>query len=265
MDVLDARESLTRQVYRPLVEGIDLPVLSSLPGARRGAGRAPPTSTIRAPMKNIVCLISGRGSNLEAILAVQRSARWGERLGARVAAVVANRGDAPGLDIARRHGVDTAVVAHRDYPDRAQFDAALGVVIDRHEPALVVLAGFLRVLTPLLVERYQGRMINIHPSLLPAFGGLDTHRRALDEGVRVHGATVHYVSGALDAGPIIAQAALAVAPDDTEQALAARVLALEHVLLPRCIEWILQGRVRLEGGRVHSTGLGADQLLLRDA
>jgi phosphoribosylglycinamide formyltransferase-1 len=216
-------------------------------------------------MKNIVCLISGRGSNLEAILAVQRSARWGERLGARVAAVVANRADAPGLDIARRHGVDAAVVAHRDYPDRAQFDAALGVVIDRHEPALVVLAGFLRVLTPLLVERYHGRMINIHPSLLPAFGGLDTHRRALDEGVRVHGATVHYVSGALDAGPIIAQAALAVAPDDTEQALAARVLALEHVLLPRCIEWILQGRVRLEGGRVHTTGVGADQLLLRDA
>ncbi len=216
-------------------------------------------------MKNIVCLISGRGSNLEAILAAQRDARWDQALGARVAAVVSNRAEAPGLAIARRHGVETAVVAHGDYPDRARFDAALGRVIDRHDPALVVLAGFLRVLTPEMVARYEGRMINIHPSLLPAFGGLDTHRRALAEGVRVHGATVHYVAPALDAGPIIAQAALAVAPDDTEDALAARVLALEHVLLPRCIEWILQGRVRLEAGRVRSSGLAADQLLLRAA
>ena len=167
----------------------------------------------------------------------------------------------PGLAIARHHGVDTHVVAHGAFDGRASFDAALATVIDTYAPALVVLAGFLRVLTPPFVERYRGRMINVHPSLLPAFTGLDTHARALAAGVRVHGTTVHFVSSELDAGPIIGQAALAVEPGETEAALAARVLALEHALLPRCIAWFLEGRVRLDGQRVRTQGLGGAQLL----
>lgn len=214
-------------------------------------------------MKSIVCVISGRGSNLAALLAAQRDRHWERRLSARVAAVIANVAEAPGLDVARAQGVDAQVVAHGQYPDRAAFDAALAEAIDRYGPALVVLAGFLRVLTPAFVQHYAGRMINIHPSLLPAFPGLETHRRALEAGVRVHGATVHYVQPELDSGPIIAQAALAVDPGQTADALAARVLALEHVLLPRCVEWILEGRVRIEGGRVLVAGAGPDDLLLR--
>jgi phosphoribosylglycinamide formyltransferase-1 len=218
---------------------------------------------MRASMKNIVCLISGRGSNLAALLAAQRQFQWEATLAARVAAVVSNRADAPGLQIAREYGTAAQVVDHTAYADREHFDTALAAVIDRHEPALVVLAGFLRVLTPGFVERYQGRMINIHPSLLPAFTGLHTHRRALAAGVRVHGATVHFVTGELDGGPIVAQAALAVEPGEDEAALAARVLALEHVLLPRCVAWILQGRVRWDEGRVRVDGLAAGDLLLR--
>jgi len=212
-------------------------------------------------MKNIVCLISGRGSNLEAILAAQAAGQWQQRLDAGVACVIANRSDARGLDIARAHGVPTQVLAHGDYPSREAYDAALAACIDTYTPALVVLAGFLRVLTPGFVGRYAGRLINVHPSLLPAFTGLHTHARALAAGVRVHGTTVHYVSGELDAGPIIAQSALAVRPGEDADALAARVLAREHQLLPLCITWILEGRVRLEGDRVLAPGLGADQLL----
>jgi len=212
-------------------------------------------------MKSLVCLISGRGSNLAAILQAQRDQRWEQALGARVAAVISNRAEARGLSIAREHGVDAHVVAHDSFATRAAFDAALGQRIDDYDPALVVLAGFLRVLTPDFVARYPGRLINIHPSLLPAFAGLQTHRRALEAGVRVHGTTVHFVSGELDAGPIIAQSALAVAPGETEASLAARVLALEHVLLPRCIAWLLAGSVRLEGRRVDADGLGAGELL----
>jgi len=212
-------------------------------------------------MKSLVCLISGRGSNLQAILQAQRDQRWEQTLDARVAAVISNRAQAPGLAIARDHGVEAHVVAHDAFGSRSAFDAALAQLIDRYEPALVVLAGFLRVLTPDFVARYPGRLINIHPSLLPAFAGLQTHRRALDAGVRVHGTTVHFVSGELDAGPIIAQAALAVAPGESEASLAARVLALEHVLLPRCIAWILAGTVRLEGRRVAVDGLAAADLL----
>jgi phosphoribosylglycinamide formyltransferase-1 len=213
-------------------------------------------------MKNIVCLISGRGSNLQAILTAQRERHWEGTLAARVAAVICNRADASGLDIARAQGVPTHVLAHGAYASRAAFDEALAECIDGYQAALVVLAGFLRVLTPAFVERYAGRLINIHPSLLPSFAGLDTHARALQAGVRVHGTTVHFVSSALDAGPIIAQAALGVEPGEAEAALAGRVLALEHVLLPRCMEWILQGRVRLEGGRAVVDGLGAAQLLV---
>jgi phosphoribosylglycinamide formyltransferase-1 len=216
-------------------------------------------------MKNLVCLISGRGSNLEAILHAQRDQQWERRLQARVAAVISNRAQAPGLSIAQAHGVDTHVIAHDDFASRAAFDAALGQRIDRYQPALVVLAGFLRVLTPEFVDRYRGSLINIHPSLLPAFAGLHTHARALAAGVRVHGATVHFVAGELDAGPIIAQAALAVEPGESEPCLAARVLALEHLLLPRCIGWLIEGKVRLEGPRVVTDGIGAGQLLLCEA
>lgn len=212
-------------------------------------------------MKSLVCLISGRGSNLEAILRAQREQNWEQTLGARVAAVISNRAQAGGLSIAAAHGVASHVLAHDAYETRTDFDAALGRLIERYDPALVVLAGFMRVLTAQFAASYRGRLINIHPSLLPAFAGLHTHRRALDAGVRVHGATVHFVSGEVDAGPIIAQAALAVAPGESESDLAARVLALEHVLLPRCIAWILAGKVRLEGQHVFTEGLGAADLL----
>jgi len=213
-------------------------------------------------MKNIVVLISGRGSNLEAVLRAQSQQQWESRLGGRVAAVISNEPEARGLQIAAEHGVPAQVLAHRAFASRGAFDAALRALIDAQEPALVVLAGFLRVLTPAFVAHYEGRMINIHPSLLPAFTGLHTHQRALDAGVRVHGTTVHFVSGELDAGAIIAQAALAVEPGEDEAVLAGRVLALEHVLLPRCIAWLLEGRVRLQGGRVQTGDLGGAQLLL---
>ena len=163
-------------------------------------------------MKSIVILISGRGSNLAAIL------RAG--LPARVAAVISNRADAAGLALARQANIPTVVLDHRDFASREDFDAALAAEIDSHAPALVVLAGFMRVLTAGFVERYRGRLINIHPSLLPAFAGLATHRRALEAGVRVHGCTVHFVTADLDGGPIVAQAAVSVLPDDDESALA---------------------------------------------
>jgi phosphoribosylglycinamide formyltransferase-1 len=187
--------------------------------------------------KNLVILISGRGSNMDAILRA--------RLPARVAAVISNDPRAPGLDLARARGVETAVVSHRAYPDRAAFDAALAAEIDRHRPDLVVLAGFMRILTPAFVERYRGRIMNIHPSLLPAFPGLDTHRRALEAGVRVHGCTVHFLNAALDNGPIIVQAAVPVQPGDTAERLAARVLAEEHRVYPQAIRWFCEGRIRL--------------------
>ena len=253
---MGARESISDgnpQVYRSHMEDIDFPVLS--------AERRHSPSTIARVMKSLVCLISGRGSNLEAILRAQREQNWEQTLGARVAAVVCNRAQAGGLSIAAAQGVPSHVLAHDAYSTREEFDAALGALIERYEPTLVVLAGFMRVLTAQFVARYRGHLINIHPSLLPAFAGLHTHRRALQAGVRVHGATVHFVSGDLDAGPIIAQAALAVAPGESEAQLAARVLALEHVLLPRCIAWILAGKVRLDGQRVLTEGLGAGDLL----
>ena len=215
-------------------------------------------------MKNIVCLISGRGSNLEAILRAEREQQWAAQLGARVSAVISNRAQAGGLAIAASHGVETHVLAHSAFASREAFDADLAALIDRHDPALVVLAGFMRVLTPAFVARYQGRLINIHPSLLPAFTGLHTHERATEMGVRVHGTTVHFVTGELDAGPIIAQAALAVQPGESADALAARVLTLEHELLPRCIRWILEGSVGLEGQKVISTRIDP-ALLLRVA
>jgi len=193
-------------------------------------------------MKNIVILISGRGSNMEAIV---RNAIPD----ARIAAVIANRPDAGGLNYARERGIAAEVVDHKAFPSREAFDAALAETIDRHAPDLVVLAGFMRVLTPGFVEHYAGRLINIHPSLLPAFPGLHTHQRALETGVKLAGATVHYVTADLDCGPIIIQAAVPVLDDDTEASLSARVLVQEHRIYPQAVRWIVEGRVRLEGGR----------------
>jgi phosphoribosylglycinamide formyltransferase-1 len=213
-------------------------------------------------MNNIVCLISGRGSNLEAILRAARDERWESALPARIAAVVSNRAGVPGLAIAREFGVPAQVIEHGRFASREAFEAALIEAIDVHAPAVVVLAGFMRVLTPHFVEHYEGRLINIHPSLLPMFPGLATHRKALAAGVRVHGATVHFVSNDVDAGAIIAQAVVPVRPDDTEEALAARVLAQEHRLLPRCVRWVIEGRVRLVRGRAVVEGVDPAELAL---
>ncbi|WDD95031.1 phosphoribosylglycinamide formyltransferase [Burkholderia sp. FERM BP-3421] len=196
-------------------------------------------------MKKLVILISGRGSNMEALVDACARERWP----AQIAAVIANRPDAAGLAFAASHGIATAVVDHRGFDSRDSFDAALAAEIDRFAPDLVVLAGFMRILTPAFVKRYEGRMLNIHPSLLPSFKGIHTHQQALDAGVALHGATVHFVIPELDSGAIVAQAALPVRAGDDAQALAARVLAAEHVLYPRAVRWFVDGRLRLEGGR----------------
>ena len=197
-------------------------------------------------MKSIVILISGRGSNMEALLAAV--ARDG--LPVRVAAVISNRPDAKGLETAAAAGVPTAVVDHKAFAGREAFDAALAGCIDGFAPDLVVLAGFMRILTEAFVRRYEGRLINIHPSLLPAFPGLHTHQRALEGGVRIHGCTVHFVTPALDHGPVIVQAAVPVCDGDDEAALAARVLQQEHVVYPLAVRWFAEGRLSLADGRV---------------
>ena len=186
-------------------------------------------------MKHIVILISGTGSNMAAIVRAAEREDWAARLGARVAAVISNRPDARGLQTAQEAGIATAVVDHRQHADRAAFDAALRAEIDRHQPALVVLAGFMRILTPGFVAHYAGRIVNIHPSLLPAFPGLHTHQRAIDMGCRVAGVTVHQVTAELDHGAILAQAVVPVLPDDTADTLAARVLTQEHLIYPRAV------------------------------
>ncbi|MBL8397379.1 MAG: phosphoribosylglycinamide formyltransferase [Candidatus Accumulibacter sp.] len=193
-----------------------------------------------------VVLISGRGSNLAALLA---AADAGE-LGARIVGVIANRPGAAGLQTAAARGIATDVVDHRRFAERALFDAALAEAIDVFAPRLVILAGFMRILGEAFVEHYQGRLLNIHPSLLPAFPGLDTHRRALDAGVRLHGCTVHFVTPTLDHGPVIIQAAVPVLDDDDEATLAARVLAQEHRIYPLAVRWFAEGRLRLDDGRV---------------
>jgi phosphoribosylglycinamide formyltransferase 1 len=197
-------------------------------------------------MKKLVILISGRGSNMEAIVRACSRERWP----AQVAAVIANRPDAAGLQVAASLGIPTAVVDHRRFPDRLSFDTALANLIDGFAPDLVVLAGFMRVLTDPFVARYAGRMLNVHPSLLPSFAGLKTHQQALDAGVRVHGASVHFVTPALDHGPIVAQAAVPVRDGDDAAALAGRVLATEHVIYPRAVRWFIEGRLALDGLRV---------------
>ena len=177
------------------------------------------------------------------------------KLPCRIAAVISNKADARGLETARAHGISTAVVAHAEHASRELFDAALAAEIDRHAPDLVVLAGFMRILGEAFVRRYHGRLMNIHPSLLPAFPGLDTHRRALAAGCRVHGCTVHFVTPALDNGPVVIQAAVPVHADDSEAALAARVLAQEHVAYPQAVRWFLEGRLSLGAdGRVRLAG-----------
>lgn len=207
-------------------------------------------------MKNIVILISGRGSNMEAIVRAARAESWP----ARIAAVISNRADAAGLAFAAAHGIPTAVVPSKEYPSREAFDAALQAEIDRHAPDVVALAGFMRILTEPFVGHYAGRMVNIHPSLLPSFRGLHTHRQALEAGVRVHGATVHFVTYELDGGPIVAQAAVPVLPDDDEDKLGSRVLAQEHVIYPRVLRWMVEGRVALEGGKPRFDPVIAPQL-----
>lgn len=194
-------------------------------------------------MKNIVILISGRGSNMEAIVRAFRQEKWSARL----CAVISNRADAAGLVFAAEAGIPTQVVSHKDYADREAYDAALQAVIDTYEPDLVILAGFMRILTTGFVEHYTGRMINIHPSLLPSFRGLHTHRQAIEAGVRVHGATVHFVTPELDGGPVIAQAVVPVLPGDDEDTLADRVLAQEHRLYPRVVRWITEDKVSYTG------------------
>jgi len=197
-------------------------------------------------MKNIVILISGRGSNMEAVVRAARSEGWP----ARVAAVISNKPDAAGLAFAQAHGIPTAVVPSKNYSDRASFDAALQGEIDRFAPDLVVLAGFMRILTAPFVAHYAGRMLNIHPSLLPAHPGLDTHRKCLEAGEREHGATVHFVTAELDHGPMVAQTRVPVLPGDTEASLSARVLAEEHKLYPYAVRLFVEDRLSIEQGGV---------------
>ncbi|MGE0496611.1 MAG: phosphoribosylglycinamide formyltransferase [Ramlibacter sp.] len=191
-------------------------------------------------MKNIVILISGSGSNMAAIVRAAQRDNWRKTLDAQVSAVISNRPQAEGLALAREHLIATDVVDHTRFATREAFDAELATVIDRRQPALVVLAGFMRILTPGFVARYEGRLLNIHPSLLPAFTGLKTHQRAIDAGCQVAGATVHRVTADLDHGPILAQAAVPVLPGDTGETLAARVLTQEHLIYPRAIADLLR-------------------------
>jgi phosphoribosylglycinamide formyltransferase-1 len=197
-------------------------------------------------MKNIVILISGGGSNMAAIVKTAQREAWADRLGARVAAVISNKADAKGLVFAREQGIAAEVLDHKAFASREEFDTALAALIDRFDapgaPVLVVLAGFMRILTPGFAGRYAGRLLNIHPSLLPAFPGLHTHQRALDAGCQFAGVTVHQVTAELDHGPILAQAVVPVLPGDTADTLAARVLTQEHVIYPRAIAGLLQNK-----------------------
>ena len=191
-------------------------------------------------MKSIVILISGGGSNMAAIVRAAQRERWADRLGARVVAVISNRPAAAGLGLARELGVGTTeTLDHKAFESREDFDAALAERIDQHTPALVVLAGFMRILTPGFVAHYAGRLVNIHPSLLPAFPGLHTHQRAIDAGCRFAGVTVHQVTAELDHGPILGQAVVPVLPGDTAATLAARTVTQEHILYPRAIADLL--------------------------
>ena len=211
-----------------------------------------------APRRRTAILISGRGSNMAALLSAAASPGFP----AEIALVFANRAEAAGLDTARRAGIEATALSHRDYPSREEFDRAVDAVLRARDIDLVCLAGFMRVVSPWLCERWLGRMISIHPALLPSFKGLDTHARALEAGVRIHGASVHFVVPELDAGPIIAQAAVPVLEDDTPDSLAARVLRQEHVIYPRALAMVAAGRVRLAAGRAVSDGRTAAEAAL---
>jgi phosphoribosylglycinamide formyltransferase-1 len=204
---------------------------------------------------SVAILISGRGSNMRALL----------EAGVPVAAVLSNQAAAAGLEFARARRLPTVVVAHTAYPGREAFDDALAAEVNRFAPRLVVLAGFMRILTPAFVRRFEGRLLNIHPSLLPAFPGLNTHARALAAGVKIHGATVHFVTPELDHGPIVIQAAVPVRPGEDEDALAARVLAQEHRIYPQAVRWFLDGKLSIEAGLVRVSEPGARQLLFADS
>lgn len=197
-------------------------------------------------MTSIVILISGRGSNMEAIVKAAQNEAWP----AKIAAVISNRPEAGGLDFAKSHGIETAVLDHRSFKERASFDAKLVELIDSYKPDLVVLAGFMRILTGDFVRHYEGRLLNIHPSLLPLFPGLHTHEQALEAGVSEHGATVHFVTEALDHGPMVIQASVPVLPGDTPDTLAQRVLKQEHVIYPRAVRWFIDNRLSISENRV---------------
>ena len=209
-------------------------------------------------MKSIVILISGRGSNMEALI----TARDAGQLPVDIVAVISNRPDAAGLETAERAGITAHYIDHKAFAGREAFDAALAECIDSFAPDLVVLAGFMRILSDGFVRRYEGRLMNIHPSLLPSFPGLHTHRRALDEGVRIHGCTVHFVTPTLDHGPVIIQAAVPVLDRDDEATLAGRVLRQEHRIYPQAVRWFAEDRLRLENGRVRLAAEPADGAVL---
>ena len=208
-------------------------------------------------MKNIVVLISGRGSNMQAIVRACTSEGWD----ARVAAVISNKADAQGLVYAAEQGIATDVVDHRAFASREAFDAELARVVDGYAPDALALAGFMRILTPQFVQHFEGRMVNVHPSLLPAFTGLHTHQRAMDAGCKLAGATVHFVTAELDHGPIIAQAVVPVLPGDTADILSARVLVQEHRIYPRAVGWLVHGQLRVDAGVVTHTA-GESQLVV---
>ncbi|CAH0354275.1 phosphoribosylglycinamide formyltransferase [Aquabacterium sp. CECT 9606] len=211
-------------------------------------------------MKNIVILISGRGSNMEAIVEACASEHWS----ARIAAVISNKAEATGLRFAADRGIATASVDHRQFDTREAFDAELARTIDGFAPDLVVLAGFMRILTEGFVRHFEGRMLNIHPSLLPAFPGLHTHQRAIEAGCKLAGATVHFVTPELDHGPIVAQAAVPVLVGDTPESLSARVLKQEHAVYPRAVRWFVEGRLKVDGHQVVQTE-GEAQLVVAAA
>ena len=214
-------------------------------------------------MKNIVILLSGRGSNFVSIVKEAERAGWAKE-GLKIACVVSNRPGAAGLERSKEFGIDAFCVDHKTYETREAFENAVIDILDRYDPAVVVLAGFMRVLTPNFVNHFGGRILNIHPALLPLFKGLDTHQRALDAGVRLHGCTVHFVSAELDGGSIIGQAAVPVLASDTAETLAARVLRLEHILYPRAVYAVASGRVRIENGRTVTDDETAKYLAIFD-
>jgi len=209
-------------------------------------------------MKRIVILLSGRGSNMEAIVRACAVEGWP----AQVVAVISNRAGAAGLDFARSHGIAAVVVDHQAFTTRDAFDAELARQIDAFAPDVIALAGFMRILGDAFVQRYEGRLVNVHPSLLPAFTGLHTHRRAIEAGCKLAGATVHFVTPQLDHGPIIAQAVVAVLANDSEATLSARVLEREHVLYPLAVGWLVRGLLRLDANGVVTQLQGESQLLL---